>query len=147
MSRNLVIAVVVIVLLVLVGWYLTRPKQTVAPQDQSTQVPVSTESSAPVASAGAQMKEEEGVVTISQSEFSPKNITIKVGDSVTWMNSDSANHTVNSDPHPTHTLFPILNKVGLIKAGEKKSLQFTTAGTFTYHDHLNPSLMGSVTVQ
>ena len=138
MSRNLVIAVVVIVLLVLVGWYLTRPKQTVAPQAPTAP---------PIASAGAQMKEEVGVVTISQSEFSPKNITIKVGDSVTWMNSDSANHTVNSDPHPTHTLFSILNKVGLIKAGEKKSLQFTTAGTFTYHDHLNPSLMGSVTVQ
>lgn len=149
MSRNLVVAVVVILLLVIAGWYLTRVKQTVPPQDQSTQSPVSssTQSVAPVATEGATMNKDINVVTVTQSGFSPKSVTIKAGDTVTWMNSDSASHTVSSDPHPTHTLFPVLNKVGLINAGDKKSLQFTTAGTFTYHDHLNPSSTGSVTVQ
>lgn len=147
MSRNLVVAFVVILLLVLAGWYLTKPKQTAVPQDQSTQSPVSTESAIPVASEEATMSKEANTVTITQSGFLPKSVTIKVGETVTWINDDSASHTVNSDLHPIHTLFPILNKVSLIKAGEKKSLQFTTAGTFTYHDHLNPSSTGSVTVQ
>ena len=86
------------------------------------------------------------VVTISSNGFSPQNVTIKAGDSVSWMNSDSANHTVNSDPHPTHTAYSPLN-LGLMKPGEKKSLTFPTAGTYKYHDHLNPSSTGTVTVQ
>ena len=148
MSRNTSIIIVVVLVLIVAGWLLTRPKQsaTPVPTTQPTQTSTSTESASPAASEGATMSEKK-VVNISSSGFTPQNMTVKVGDTVTWMNADSTSHTVNSDPHPTHTLYPILNTVGLIKAGEKKSLQFTSAGTYKYHDHLNPSLTGSVTVQ
>jgi len=53
---------------------------------------------------------------------------------------------VNSALHPTHLEYPPLN-LGVIKPGESKSLTFPEAGTYKYHDHLNPSLFGSVTVQ
>ena len=144
MPRNAIIAIVVIILLAVAGWYLTRPKQTSVPQ--STETSLSTQSAAPVASDEASMNAGETMVSITQSGYSPKDITIKIGDSVVWTNNDSATHTISSDPHPTHTLYPFLN-VGPLKPGEKKSVQFTTAGTFTYHDHLNPSLTGTVTVQ
>lgn len=137
MSRNAVIAVVGVVVLVLVGWFLTRPKQTTSPElSQPTQAPVSTESA--VFSANT--------VNITDSGFSPKEIIIKAGGSVTWENQDSVGHTVNSAVHPTHLVYPPLN-LDVIKPGEQKSLAFPAVGTYKYHDHLNPSLTGSVTVQ
>lgn len=146
MSRNLVIGIVVVLIVILAGWYLTKPKQqTETPQ--SAQAPSTTQSASPssTASEGAMMKSE-NVVKITSSGFSPQSVTVKVGESVTWENTDSENHTVNSAPHPTHTAYPLLN-LGVIKPGEKKSLTFPDAGTYKYHDHLNPSLTGSVTVQ
>lgn len=143
-SRNIVIGIVV-VLLVLVGWYYIqsqKPKapQTPAPQAQPETTPATT-------SASPAEEVEKNVVKISSSGFAPQNITIKVGESVTWVNEDSEDHQVQSAVHPTHQLYPPLNSVGLIKSGEKKSLSFPEAGTYKYHDHLNPSLTGSVTVQ
>lgn len=140
MSRNAVIVVVGVVILVLVGWFLTRPKQTTSPElSQPTQAPVSTESAVPSANTV-------NTVNITASGFSTKEITIKAGESVTWENQDSVDHTVNSAVHPTHLVYPPLN-LGVIKPGEQKSLAFPAVGTYKYHDHLNPSLTGSVTVQ
>lgn len=136
------IVAAVIVVLVIGGWFITRPKQTIAPE--VTQTPIPTVSESTQASPSANMSK--NLVTISSTGFAPKAITIKVGDSVTWKNADSENHTVNSAPHPAHTAYPPLN-LGLIKPGEEQSLAFPTAGTYKYHDHLNPSLSGSITVE
>jgi len=145
MSHNVTIAIVV-VLLVVGGWFLTRPKQS--PQIQPVETPSSTQSAMPSSSASgaAVMKEEKNLVKITADGFSPKSITVKSGESITWENTDSANHTVDPDKHPTHLLYPFLN-LGQIPPGEKKSVTPPGPGTFTYHDHLNPSLLGSITVQ
>lgn len=145
MSKNAVIVAVMVVILVLIGWMLLRQKQTPAPTPSSISTPSSTQSAAPAASEGAVMKEEK-TVKITTNGFSPQNVTIKAGKTVTWVNSDSVDHTVNSVVHPTHLVYPPLN-LGDIKSSQKKSLVFPTAGTYRYHDHLNPSLTGSVTVQ
>lgn len=146
MSRNISIAIVVVLVVIVAGWFLTRPKQTAILESQPTQAPISTESASPQsATEGSQMSEKNNV-TITASGFSPKEIIIKVGEDVTWMNSDAIDHTVNSAPHPTHTAYLLLN-LDAIKPGKKKSLTFPKAGTYKYHDHLNPSLTGSVTVQ
>lgn len=143
MSRNVTLAIAVVLVLIVGGWFLTRPKQTTIPQStQPTQTPLSTESASPAASPTAATN----LITITKSGFSPKDITIKAGESVTWVNSDTVDHTVNSAIHPTHTIYPPLN-LGIIKPGDQKSLTFPQAGTYKYHDHLNPSLTGSVTVQ
>ena len=71
---------------------------------------------------------------------------MKVGESVEFVNNSSSNVQVNSAPHPTHELYPELN-IGVIAPGETKSVTFTTAGTKTYHNHLNPSQNGQVTVE
>lgn len=88
----------------------------------------------------------QNVVTISESGFSPQVITVKAGETVTWMNSDSKVKDVSSAVHPTHQVYPPLN-LGNIAVGESKSLTFPTAGTFKYHDHLYPIQTGSVVVQ
>ena len=142
MSKNVWIAVAVVVL-VAGGWLLTRPQTAPAPTPAVVSTPQPTESSA---TEGAMMEKSKNIVTISSSGFSPKDITIKAGEAVTWTNSDTADHNVNSAPHPTHTIYSPLN-LDTIKPGEEKSLTFPRTGTYKYHDHLNPSLFGSVTVE
>lgn len=147
MSRNAVIIVGVILLVLAGGWFILNAQKSATPTP-SPQVPATatpTEPSPTSATEEGQVKQE-NLVKISSAGFDAKNITIKVEESVSWTNADSADHTVNSAPHPLHTDYPPLN-LGVIKPGESKSLSFPKAGTYRYHDHLNPSLFGSVTVE
>ena len=86
------------------------------------------------------------VITYSDGGFSPRQITVKVGEKVEFMNNSSTNIQVNSAPHPTHELYPELN-IGVIKPGETKSTSFTKAGTYQYHNHLNASQNGQIMVE
>lgn len=143
-SRNLVIGVIV-VLLILAGWYFIQSQRgQLAPRPAPQVTP---EEATPATESAAPSAEEENVVQVSSSGFIPQNITIKAGESVTWVNEDRKDHQINSAVHPTHLLYPPLNTVGLLKSDEKKSLSFPEAGAYKYHNHLNPSLTGSVTVE
>ncbi|MBI2039636.1 cupredoxin domain-containing protein [Candidatus Microgenomates bacterium] len=149
MSRNTTIGLVAVVLVILAGWYFIQsqkggglyPAPSPTPQVIQPETPSATET------ASSTPEVEKNVVKISASGFSPQNITISKGESVTWVNEDTQDHQVQSAVHPTHQVYPPLNTVGLLKSGEKKSLSFPKAGTYKYHDHLNPSLTGTVTVE
>ena len=82
---------------------------------------------------------------------SPAQVTISTGQSVTFVNNDSRAHTINSDPHPTHTRCPSINALGTLAAGQTKLTNaFTAAGSCGFHDHNEPdnaALKGTITVQ
>jgi len=78
--------------------------------------------------------------------FSPAELRVKAGEKVEFKNSSSKTVQVNSNPHPTHTLFAELN-IGAIAAGQTKSVTFTKAGTYSYHNHLNASQGGTIVVE
>lgn len=139
------VVIVIIVVILLLGWWLVQSRQS-SQETQTPSVIVPQESIAPLESASPSATMSKTAVTISNSGYSPKDITIKPGESVTWTNSDSAVHTVNSAIHPTHQVYPPLN-LGNLAPGTSKSLTFPEAGTYKYHDHLNPTLFGSVTVE
>ena len=86
------------------------------------------------------------VIAYSGNGFSPKQLTVKVGESVEFVNNSSSNVQVNSAPHPTHELYPELN-IGIITPGETKSATFTTTGTKMYHNHLSASENGQIVVE
>lgn len=90
--------------------------------------------------------EASGTITYSDSGFSPKEVKVKVGETVTFKNDSTKSVQVNSAPHPQHTQFPELN-LGVIASGESKAVTFTTAGTRKYHNHLDPSQFGSIVVE
>lgn len=85
-------------------------------------------------------------ISYSSSGFSPSELKVKVGDTVTFKNDSEQVVQVNSAPHPAHTSFPELN-IGAIAKGESKSVTFTTAGTKKYHNHLNASENGTIVVE
>lgn len=141
MSRNnLIIAAVVLVVLA-GGWYLLGSQKNYSPIPTSTVAPQQLETSSPSAIAT------KNTVTITSLGFEPKVVTIKAGETVTWVNNDSVSHQVNSAVHPTHQVYPPLNKIDLLKPGDKKSLEFPQIGSYKYHDHLNSSLVGTVVVK
>lgn len=137
MNKYLTIGAGVLVLAV-IGWALFNNNAT-------NKVQVSPTPSA-VASPSAQPEAKEAKVNLTKAGFEPGALKIKVGTKVTWMNKSGATATVNSDPHPTHTLWPFLN-LGKFEDGSSVSATFDSAGTYTYHNHLNPSQTGTVVVE
>jgi plastocyanin len=71
--------------------------------------------------------------------FSPKPIQVAVGSTVSWTNGTAPVHTATSDTGAWNT--------GNIASGATSSaVSFSTAGTFTYHCAIHPSMTGSVIV-
>lgn len=92
------------------------------------------------------VQQSENTVTLTSSGFSPSNLTIKAGQTIIWVNKSGESATVNSNPHPVHTDYPPLN-LGDFPNGGTLSLTFDKPGTFGYHNHLNPSQRGTITVE
>lgn len=78
--------------------------------------------------------------------FSPSSLSVKNGDVVIFKNKSKAAFRPASDPHPTHTDYPAFDAKQPIPAGKSYQFKFTKVGTWKFHDHLNPSAQGSVTV-
>ena len=86
-------------------------------------------------------------VTYTTSGFSPGSLTIKTGDTVVFKNNSAADFWPASGPHPTHTNYPEFDAKKAISAGASYSFTFTKTGSWKYHNHLNPTLTGTITVQ
>ncbi len=90
-------------------------------------------------------------VAIRGMEFSPHDITIKVGDSVRWTNLDAVTHTVTSgDPDAGNA--GALFDSGNLAPDKTFEFKFTTAGTYEYFCRIHyltfPSMRhATVTVQ
>ena len=76
-------------------------------------------------------------VIIKSFSYNPKEINIKVGDTVTWTNEDSAAHTVTGSGWDS----------GNMGQGQTYSKTFDKAGTYEYYCTFHPSMLGSVAVK
>jgi plastocyanin len=89
-------------------------------------------------------------ITITATGVSPSTVTVSAGSRVTFVNSDSRPHDMNSDPHPEHTDCPEIN-VGFLAAGQSGTTQnLNRVRTCGFHDHNQPdvrSLQGTIRIQ
>lgn len=76
-------------------------------------------------------------VIISNFAYSPESITVKAGETVTWVNQDSAPHSATADNESFDT--------GTLQKGQSKAVTFAKAGTFSYHCTVHPTMKASVT--
>ncbi len=81
----------------------------------------------------------ENNVNIENFRFSPSIININAGDKITWVNQDSALHTVTSDNGNE------LNSNSL-SDGESYSHTFNIPGEYNYHCDIHPEMTGKVIV-
>lgn len=86
-------------------------------------------------------------ITITANGFNSSSVTIQKGDTVKFTNSDTSPHWPASNPHPSHTGYPGFDSLHPVAPGQSYSFKFERIGTFGFHDHLDPSLGGTVTVQ
>jgi plastocyanin len=94
------------------------------------------------------------LVTYSDSGFSPKVLTVKKGDTVTFKNTASDSMRVSSNPHPIHNGYPTtggcvsstFDSCANIPAGQAWTFKFDILGSWGYHNHLNPSEGGTIVV-
>lgn len=73
-----------------------------------------------------------------EGQFAPFSVSIAVGGTVTWNNTDFKEHSVVSDDG-------LFNEV--LKGGQAFNYTFTQPGTYKYHDTLYDGLNGIVYVQ
>jgi plastocyanin len=78
-------------------------------------------------------------VNINNAKYRPKNMSVKVGTTVTWKNDDSVPQSVTSDA-------PGLFDSGPLQPGATFQYTFAQAGTFPYHSTATSTTFGSVTV-
>jgi len=86
-------------------------------------------------------------VQITADGFEPATLSVAPGTTVTWVNADDAPHQVASNPHPEHTDLSGLDSSQPIAAEQSYSFTFNETGTFGYHDHLQPTTNGMITVK
>ena len=92
------------------------------------------------AMSAAPVRAADQAVTIENFLFSPQDLTIEVGDTVTWTNLDDFSHTATS------TSGPSAFDSGNLANGETFSFTFDTAGTYEYFCEIHPNMIGSITV-
>ena len=90
-------------------------------------------------------------ITITSSGVSPKTVTVSPGSQVLFVNHDSRNHEMASNPHPEHTDCPPFDQLGTLVPGQSRATgNLNTARTCGFHDHMNfadTSLQGTVTIR
>lgn len=80
-----------------------------------------------------------GAAALGKAAFIPDDLTIAVGSTVTWTNTDTVPHTSTSDAAGWNS--------GTVAAGGQFSFVFPTAGTFPYHCTIHPGMVGTVVVR
>ena len=77
-------------------------------------------------------------ISIKGNAFSPDNLSIKVGDTVTWINNDSYAHTVKASKSEFDS--------GNMASGGKFSFTFDKEGTIDYICGIHTFMKGTITV-
>jgi plastocyanin len=95
--------------------------------------------SAPFAAAAEPVAAAETVVKIDNFTFVPQRVTVKAGETVTWVNQDDIPHAIAA------TGKEFRSKV--LDTDDKFSFTFTTAGSFVYFCSLHPHMTGTIVVE
>ena len=92
---------------------------------------------AAVTASSVQAANEE--VKIDNFTFNAQQVTVKAGDTVTWVNHDDIPHTVTS------TTMAFRSKA--MDTDDKFSFTFTTPGSYAYFCSLHPHMTGTIVVE
>ncbi|HEY4503885.1 MAG TPA: hypothetical protein VJJ28_02155 [Candidatus Paceibacterota bacterium] len=166
--KKFIIGIIGIIIVAFIIFYAFKsPEKILAPSEntdisqiQTTQNPINPtdSSSGTLQSSSTPMSAIENVVTYSENGFTPKDITVKVGETVKFINKSGQAMWVGSDEHPTHMQYSgtILKEhcpdtAGIsfdqCKKGDEYSFTFKKAGKWNYHNHSKANITGVVIVQ
>lgn len=146
MNKKVLISVVGLTVLIVLGfavYSITRPSESPetvesvpAARSDSTDAPQATDS---------ELTTEIVTITYTDQGFSPSSLTVKAGATIRVVNNASDALEFSSDNHPTHLNNLELN-MDVLNTGETGTFTVTKTGEYGFHDHLNASNEGILTV-
>jgi len=92
-----------------------------------------------VVAVAAASQAAETQVKIDNFTFNPRQVTVRAGDTVTWVNGDDIPHTVTSKT--------LVFRSHALDTDDKFSFTFTKPGTYDYFCSLHPMMTGSIVVE
>lgn len=78
--------------------------------------------------------------------FEPSTLTIETGDIVRFTTNRLEPFWPASNLHPSHGIYPAFDSKSEIQPGNSWSFTFETPGLWNYHDHLDSTVTGVITV-
>jgi len=85
------------------------------------------------------------IVTISGGVATPSHIEAHLCDTLTFLNQDDTPREMAFGAHPQHSTYAGEGELPLRK-GRGKTITLNEAGTYRFHDHLNPEVYGDFIV-
>jgi plastocyanin len=138
MSRRLTIGISILVVVLVIGvsvFVFMREDTSPAALQESSVEEIS------------QISSVERTIQITSDGFTPKDISVKRGDKIIFINSDDSPAWPASDFHPSHDIYPTFDAGKGIDPGESWDFVFDQVGTWRFHDHLLPARRGVITVE
>jgi plastocyanin len=81
----------------------------------------------------------------------PQTLMVSPGSRVLFINNDSRQHEMFSDPHPEHTNCVEINQVGHLDPGQQRETgNLNTVRSCGFHDHINDqvrALQGTIMIR
>lgn len=136
-----VIAVLAIAGLVI---FVLGSQQTQAPDSVNDQADTPT-GSAERDNEVAPNPSERMTITFTDDGFEPSELTVKKGTVIAIKNESSRSVQFSSDDHPAHRDNTEMN-MNSLAPGESSSYTATAVGEWGYHDHIDESKTGTITV-
>ena len=84
-------------------------------------------------------------VTISNGKVSPRQTQAHLCDTLTFINEDETVREMSIGTHPDHQAYSGNNDLKVIK-NHPKTFTLNQAGTYLFHDHLNPAINGEFAI-
>ena len=84
-------------------------------------------------------------ITIRDGQVIPLNTDANKCDTLTFINEDASRREITFGTHPDHDIYAGETEL-LVKAGRSKTVTLSDAGTYVFHDHLDPDTTGYFTV-
>ena len=78
--------------------------------------------------------------------YFPKEIKIKKGETIKFINMSDRRVWTASDEHPAHTIYPEFDQKTAAGRGNEYTFKFEKIGTWGFHNHANASHIGKVIV-
>ena len=115
-----------------------KPGQYGMPQQYGAPQPAMSAAPAATGSAATAEARETAKVSISGMRFDAPTVTVKVGGTVTWTNSEGVPHTVTANDGSFGS--------AQLNAGDSFEHTFTEPGTYSYYCELHPMMRATVVV-
>ena len=149
-------AIVIIIVIAGAGWWFVSQSAPAPVTTNNTETGNLTGTVAP----GTETAPKTVTVLYGSDGFSPSSVTIKAGDTVTFVNNGGGDMWVASAAHPAHSGYDGTDRAthcaagytGAVPfdqcaAGTNYSFMFQKAGTWAYHNHSNAGHFGKVIVE